>query len=204
MLLISRSGLSSSSPCQQLWKSSSKENLRTSKHFRRALTEESDRGCALFAAAYLDNALYDLLYLSLVESKKIEEELFEGTAPFANFSARIKLAFYLGKISAACRTDLDTIRKIRNDFAHDATLISFDSQSVADRCRNLAFSYHLSEGRPRGHFTAAAAGILGKIHVATLESVAPKQKPDDQPSEAEKEVGRKQAENTMKKLIENW
>jgi hypothetical protein len=34
--------------------------------FRKALSSESDRGCALFAAAYLDSSLSDLLFVSLV------------------------------------------------------------------------------------------------------------------------------------------
>lgn len=162
--------------------------------FRKALTSESDRGCALFAAAYLDSALSDLLYVSLVKHKKLEEDLFENAGPLASFSSRIKFAFYLGKISAVCRGDLDTIRRIRTDFAHQATLISFDSRSVADRCSNLAFSYHLTVSRHRGQFTAAASGILAKIHAASLRSIAPQELSDDRPSEAEKEAGRKQAE----------
>jgi hypothetical protein len=48
--------------------------------FRQALTKESDRGCALFAAAFLDKTLSDLLYLSLVNDKKVERDLFEGNA----------------------------------------------------------------------------------------------------------------------------
>jgi DNA-binding MltR family transcriptional regulator len=168
--------------------------------FRKALTQESDRGCALFAAAYLDNALFDLLYRSLVENKNVGADLFQGTAPLANFSARIKFAFYLGKLSAPCRADLDTIRKIRNRFAHDAELISFDSQSVGDLCQNLVFSYHVKEELPRAHFTAAALGILAKIHLETLQSVAPSQKPDDSPSNAEKKTAREKVQEMMKDL----
>lgn len=168
--------------------------------FRQALTKESDRGCALFAAAFLDKALSDLLYLSLVEDKRIEKDLFEGTAPLSSFSARIKLAFYLGKISKECRADLDTIRGIRNDFAHHAELISFDNQSIADRCRNLQFSYHKRENRPRGHFTAAASRILAMLQTTGLNSVAPTVKPDDRPTEAEKEEARVQAEQAVQEL----
>ena len=77
--------------------------------FRQALSKESDRGCALFAAAYLDSALSDLLFLSFVESKKIEDDLFEGNAPLSAFSSRIKMAFYLGRISAECRAVLEQL-----------------------------------------------------------------------------------------------
>lgn len=162
--------------------------------FRQALTKESDRGCALFAAAFLDKALSDLLYLSLVADKRIEKDLFEGTAPLSSFSARIKLSFYLGKISKECRADLDTIRGIRNEFAHHAELISFDNQSIADRCKNLQFSYHKRESRPRGHFTAAASRILAMLQATGLNSVASTVKPDDRPTQAEKEAARAQAE----------
>jgi len=67
--------------------------------FRKALTAESDRGCALFAAAYLDASLSDFLYVSLVSNKSIEKDLFEGSAPLATFSSRIMMAYYLGLIS---------------------------------------------------------------------------------------------------------
>ena len=168
--------------------------------FRKALTKESDRGCALFAAAFLDKALSDLLFLSLVADKRIEKDLFEGTSPLSSFSARIKLAFYLGKISKECRADLDTIRGIRNEFAHRVELISFDNQSIADRCKNLQFSHHKRENRPRGHFTSAASRILAMLQTTGLNSVAPTAKRDDRPTEAEKEVARAQADQALREL----
>lgn len=163
------------------------------REFRRALTDESDRGCALFAAAYLDTALENLLRATVLESKKIDEELFEGTAPLATFSGRIKLAYYLGLISSEFRADLETIRKIRNDFAHDATILSFDSQSIADRCRNLGFSYQDAAARPRAHFTAAASGLIATIHAMTIGAKRPKPRPDDRPSEKDKATARERA-----------
>ena len=65
--------------------------------FGRAPAAESDRGCDLFAAGYLDKSLSDLLYVSLVS----EKGLFKGTAPLAKFSSRTKMAFYLGLIFRA-------------------------------------------------------------------------------------------------------
>jgi hypothetical protein len=69
---------------------------RETEAFRKPLSAESDRGCALFAAAYLDSSLSDLLYVSLVAKKKIESDLFDGTNPLMTFSSRIKMAYYLG------------------------------------------------------------------------------------------------------------
>ena len=156
-------------------------DARTQKvvQFRQALTSESDRGCALFAAAYLDISLSDLLYVSLVENKNVDKDLFEGTAPLSNFSSRIKLAYYLGLISLNCRRDLDIVRGIRNDFAHKPEIISFKTQSIHDRCKNLSFSYHEKDVDPRSHFTAAVMIVLGHIHITTLTTTPHTEKPDD-------------------------
>ena len=170
--------------------------------FRRALSEESDRGCALFAAAYLDAALENLFRSSVLEGKKIDEELFEGSSPLATFSGRIKLAYYLGLISAEFRADLETVRKIRNDFAHDATLLSFETQSIADRCRNLGFSYQEPTARPRAHFTAAASGLVATIHGLTIKAKRPTPKSDDRPSDKEKATARKRAEAALQEAVQ--
>jgi DNA-binding MltR family transcriptional regulator len=161
--------------------------------FRSGLSEESDRGCALFAAAYLDAALEELFRASVLEGKKIEEELFEGSSPLATFSGRIKLAYYFGFISLQFRFDLESIRKIRNDFAHDPTLLSFDTQSIADRCRNLGFSYQEPSARPRAHFTATASALVAIINGLTVKATRPTPKPDDRPPESVKVAARKRA-----------
>ncbi len=158
--------------------------------FRHALSAESDRGCVLFAAAYLEEALKDLLCCSLVKNKHIENDLFDGTAPLATFSAKIKFAYYLGKISAVSRRDLDTIRAIRNNFAHSPKVISFTEQSIADRCKNLEFSYHDADATPRERFTAAVFGILADVHRETFRAVAATELPDNRPSDADKEAHR--------------
>ncbi|TOO24515.1 hypothetical protein, partial [Vibrio parahaemolyticus] len=74
---------------------------------RKELSKESDRGCALYAVSYIESALSDLLYCALASDKKIEKDLFEGTAPLSTFSAKINMAYYLGKISKAEKTDLN-------------------------------------------------------------------------------------------------
>lgn len=152
--------------------------------FRRELTPESDRGCALFAAAYLDSALSDLLYVFLVGGKKIEEDLFKGNAPLSSFSSRIKMAFYLGLISNDVRRDLDLIRLVRNDFAHNPGPMSFSTQSVANRCNELTHSYRAKGANPRGHFTSAVFGLLASIHSATFTR-HPLEEADGSPPSAE-------------------
>lgn len=138
--------------------------------FRQALDRESDRGCALFAVSYIDDALGMLLKASLVSGSAIDKDLLGGTAPLSTFSSRILMSFYLGKISQDCRRDLDLLRKIRNDFAHNSKAISFSESSIADRCRELSFSFREKKTNPRAHFTSAICSILAEIHRATEES----------------------------------
>ena len=160
--------------------------------FRRELTKESDRGCALFATAYIDKVLSYLLYVSVVfEPKKVEKDLFEFNSPLCTFSSRIKMAYYLGKISKSVRRDLDLLRKIRNKFAHHPEVVSFDDKSIANICKELSFSFREKKDKPRLHFTGAVFGVLSQIHTATLTAQTPDVKPDDVPSEELKAKHRK-------------
>lgn len=170
--------------------------------FRKALSSESDRGCALFAAAYLDSSLSDLLYVSLVANKKIDTDLFEGTAPLATFSSRIKMAYYLGLISQPCRRDLDIIRAIRNDFAHKLDVDSFAVQSVQDRCKTLAYSYHEKHEDPKAHFISAVMRLLGHVQSATLTATQHQEKPSDVPAEEDKAAYRQVLEEIASKLTD--
>ena len=169
--------------------------------FRRALTDESDRGCALFAAAYLDKALGDLIRASVVQHKDVESDLLRGTAPLSAFSARIAMAFYLGKISKSARAELDRIRKIRNEFAHHAQAISFEEPSIADRCRSLAYSYHEKQSPPREHFTASCAALQAMLQGRTGTSVPPSQVPDDAPTDERKAKHRQMVAVVVEKVV---
>lgn len=182
------------SPLQSIMSDALEQMRSRFRAFHRALTMETDRGCALYAAAYLDQALSDLLYVTLVESKSMQADLFEGTAPLASFSSRITLAYYLGKLSPSMRRELNLIRKIRNDFAHSADNLTFETENLANRCKHLQYSYHDADGRPREHFTAAVCGLLAVIHVSTLRSIAIVECPDRLPLDDIKEEFRKSIE----------
>lgn len=165
--------------------------------FRSALSKETDRGCALFASSYLEKALSDLIYCSLAYDKNIEKDLFTGTAPLATFSSRIKIAYYLGKISKIEKRDLELVRKIRNEFAHSADPIDFETHKIKSQCRELSFSYHDTNHRGRGHFTAACTGLLVGILSETLICNSPSVKKDNAPTEALKEISRSLAQKML-------
>jgi DNA-binding MltR family transcriptional regulator len=167
--------------------------------FRHALSSESDRGCALYAASYLDSALSDLLYVVLVSDNRIENDLFKR-GPLSNFSPRIKIAYYLGCISASCRTELEQIQSIRNRFGHSPEPITFETKGICEMCKNLQYSYQEKTAPARDHFTASVLGILANILHATYSTPQHQPKPDDLPSEKDKQHHREFVEKLRDKL----
>lgn len=97
----------------------------------------SDRAAAIVAGAFLDELLQDLLCAFFIKGTSSNKKLFEGTGVLATFSAKIEMSFRLGLISECEHRTLTTIRVIRNDFAHFVGELSFASQSVQARCRNI-------------------------------------------------------------------
>lgn len=146
--------------------------------FRRSLSDETDRGCALMAAAYLDEALKTLFREVLVQDNKIVNELFSTTGPIGTFSSRIDLAYVMGLIGKRFHRDLHLIRKIRNDFGHTAKKIDFTTASIKARCQELYNDGYERDAEPRRKFERCASGLVGQIHVQILTATQIKIKED--------------------------
>jgi DNA-binding MltR family transcriptional regulator len=136
--------------------------------FRDSLSEETDRGCALMAASYLEQELEQLLRARLVDDQKIVDELFRPDGPLGTFSARIDMAYVLGLIGSKAQRDLHLIRRIRNDFGHDPFPLKFTDPSMRDRCLELYHGFVEAKANPRGRFTNVVMGVLAVIHVRTV------------------------------------
>lgn len=134
---------------------------------REALGKETDRGCALLAASYLEYQLRQLIISRLVDDEKLHKELLDGNGGLATFSSRIAMAFALGLISPAVRRDLDLIRKIRNEFGHSAAPIGFDDPPTANRCRELYFRWEPLTKPARRFFENSVFAVAAHIHGAT-------------------------------------
>jgi len=137
-------------------------------HFLEAFAQlmaETDRGCALVAAAMLDDALERLLRSVFIDpAPKEVEELFKGNGALAHFSARAALCRALGLITPHEHADITLIRKIRNECAHELAHGGFDDLAVRSRC--VAFKLlHSSLGNasPRSRFINAACLLLGAL-----------------------------------------
>lgn len=117
------------------------DELRALAAFSKEFNAETDRGAALVGAALVDNRLESLLRNHL-DSSSVSEDLLTGgpTAVLGSFSARIKTCYALGLITKLEYEECETIRRVRNAFAHKLHGLSFADQQVTDWCRNLKAS----------------------------------------------------------------
>lgn len=100
----------------------------------RKLAGETDTGIAIVSAAYVDDCLKRLFSLNVdTSSRKIFKVITEFNGPLGTFSSRIDLAFAFGLISKNTHQRLNSIRKIRNDFAHHPFGISFNTEKIKNK-----------------------------------------------------------------------
>lgn len=103
---------------------------------------ESDRAIAIVCAAIVENRLTAVLKAGMKQEERVLSELFRPSGPLGSFGTKIRLAFLLNLIHDDIYKDLLQISTIRNDFAHNVKIKSFDDdQSIKDRVQSLkAFS----------------------------------------------------------------
>lgn len=126
------------------------------------LNKESDRGAFLVSCSYLDELLGNILVAFLIE-RKGSTALVEGfNAPLGTFSTRASAAVALGLITAEEFQECETLRRIRNRFAHDIHA-SFAMPAIRDLGKNLTYSakpYDEVKVDARGECVSAAVGLI--------------------------------------------
>jgi hypothetical protein len=68
----------------------------------------------------------------------VQETLFHTSGPLGAFSTKIRLAYIMGMISSEFYKDLQIMREIRNRFAHNTEIGSFDVPEISSRCFNFS------------------------------------------------------------------
>ena len=82
------------------------ERIRKVTQFRNVLIGETDRGCALMAAAFIDDSLKLLLKRNLVDDESVLDDLFDHNGPLGTFSGKINLSYSMGLIPKNVKQDL--------------------------------------------------------------------------------------------------
>jgi hypothetical protein len=104
--------------------------------------EDDDRAAIAVAGSLVEHALQLAIGCRLrpAATKSEEDVLFVDSGVFGTFSENIWVAYFLKVIGQKARQELDLIRKIRNQAAHDMNPISFNEPGpIADRCKELQF-----------------------------------------------------------------
>jgi hypothetical protein len=118
----------------------------------------ADHAIALIGASYLEKALEVAIRsrfapLDTEDCARIFE--YDHNGPLADLSARIKMAHALGLIGPKTKTDMNTVREIRNAFAHASQVLHFSFPEIAAKCEAL----NMPEATP----------ILGRIALGSTD-----------------------------------
>lgn len=129
------------------------------------LEGESVRAAITVGASLVEYGLELLIEAHLREPQTDAEKaiLFTDNGIVGTFWEKIWLAYFLRLIGPQTRRDIDLIRSIRNEAAHNPSPISFDTPEIAGRCRELELGKQTIAGQQtppnlRGMF-------LGTVHL---------------------------------------
>lgn len=117
--------------------SKSEPEIEELERFLIKFNKESDRGAVLVAGTMLDERLKEILKSFLLDSKSTVDLLEGFNAPLGTFSSRIAACLSMGLIQKHEFDELNTIRKIRNEFAHTWDNASFETGLIKDLCFKL-------------------------------------------------------------------
>lgn len=98
--------------------------------FFEAFSQETDRGLAITAVCYLDNALEKLIRAAYIKDSRVNS-LFRNNQILQPFYNKISVAYFSGLIPEAVYHDLMLVGEIRNKFAHGITAnLRFSDESI--------------------------------------------------------------------------
>jgi hypothetical protein len=158
------------------------------------LPTAEDRVAAIIETILLETTLEDILRTKLIPLSQTDYNgIFGPERPLSTFSARIRFGYALGLYGKSTRKDLDTVRHIRNAFAHSRKRLSFDTEVIAAACELLTATnrtpnlkefagIELPLDTPRKKFLASTRLLyeaLSRIHFPGLRKMGPKPTPLD-------------------------
>jgi mannitol operon repressor len=134
--------------------------LQELSEFLSNFNKESDRGAVLIAASLIDEWLAKIIQSFLAEVRASNDLLLGPNAPLGTFAARTKIAFSLGLIQDNEYSEIEIIRKIRNEFGHKWKDVGFSNPKIKLLCDRLPWLGPLeieenSDSRSRFNFLVA-------------------------------------------------
>ena len=117
----------------------------------------SPRAAAIVGGASVEEHLTKLLRWRMIKERiksgiDLQDKVFHPSGPLGDFGNKLNLAYLLGFISKDAWKELDTIRLIRNKFAHYPEINRWDIKDIINRCDKLTMwervkiKFHIPKG----------------------------------------------------------
>lgn len=98
---------------------------------------DNDREIVIVGCAYIEDLIKEILEATFIDdSKEAEALLSESKGPLSGLVPRARLLYLLGAIPKPVYKDIQTVGKIRNEFAHKVSASFFDTR-IQQLCGNL-------------------------------------------------------------------
>ena len=143
----------------------------------------SDRDTVLVLSSIIEELLERILMKSLcIPNKELREQLFQFNGPLGTFSNKNSMAFSIGKISRDVYEDINILRQLRNECAHNIIQDEIDSQqfteSILPKFRILNNSKQkdikaVEKGATNRYRLIIEVEFLGLVLASTLRSSVP-------------------------------
>lgn len=109
---------------------------------QRRLKNDSDRGAALVLAAFVEEELELCLQRHFITTTAAYRDrmkrLFRPSGPLGSFSVKIDVGWLMGAFGKDAQKDLVRVKDIRNAFAHQVEVHTFDHPAISGICASLA------------------------------------------------------------------
>lgn len=156
-------------------------NLVRSNQIVKQFHSESDRAAAILAGSHVEQSLKEFIQLFIIEKPEIAtDKLLEPRNSVSSFGAQIEFARACDWITEDIKKDLNTIRIIRNEFAHNPDLNNFSQIPNIRKFQDFSQIYYSDNLRLQ--YLTTATMTVGQMWNKILPFLKQKQKAEE-PSE---------------------
>ena len=107
-------------------------NILLNNEVLKELENGTDRAKVILGAAIIEYQLEKLLKKYLVQNNKLQKEALEYNGFLGTFSSKINACFLMRLISKELFNDIQRLRKLRNNFAHNLLNCSLDNEEMRE------------------------------------------------------------------------
>lgn len=115
---------------------------------------DNDREIVIVGCAYIESLIKEIVEATFIDDRNESQKLLnDSTGPLSGLVPRARLLYMLGVIPKLVYKDIQTVGKIRNEFAHKVSA-SFTDNKVQQLCGNLEWHVHSLFMKPPQEATA--------------------------------------------------